>query len=68
MFGGGMGAPAPNIIPTPIPTKSDAEVQADASAERLRIAAAGGRQSTFLTSIQDNAAVPDRKPTLLGAA
>lgn len=43
--------PMTPIIPMPAPMKSDLEVQSDASAERQRLASAGGRGSTFLASV-----------------
>ena len=57
--------PSP-VIPAPVPTKSSAEVQADAIAERQRLAAAGGRNSTVITATSDTRQ-PSAAKTLLGA-
>lgn len=49
LFGG--SAPAPQIVqPPPAPTRSDADVRAEALAERKRRAAATGRAETIKTS------------------
>jgi hypothetical protein len=50
LFGGG-GAPAP-IPPPAVPSRSDAEVRAEALAARQRRAAATGRSDTIITSGQ----------------
>ena len=51
-MGGLFGSsPAPTPIQTPVaPSRSDAEIQADALAARQRRAAATGRSETILTS------------------
>ncbi|MDR3418685.1 MAG: hypothetical protein P4L83_21135 [Nevskia sp.] len=65
MFGGGGGGS--QIVPAPVPTKSSSEVQADETAERMRLAAARGRQSTILASAGE-AGAPSAQRTLLGSA
>lgn len=59
-------SPPAQVIPAPMPTKSAAEVQADAIGERQRLAAAGGRASTLLTANTDQRQ-PSQQKTLLGA-
>ena len=69
IVGGSKSPPPPMQSQQPqfvaAPTKDTAEVQADAMAERQRIAAASGRRSTLLAGTSDEAA-PDRKKVLLG--
>ncbi|CAB4166194.1 hypothetical protein UFOVP843_15 [uncultured Caudovirales phage] len=65
LFGGAPKPSAP-IIPAPAPMKSDAEVVADAAAERARLAAAKGRGATLLTGA-DTAPAPSAPKVLLGS-
>ena len=64
---GGGGSSGSTIVPAPVPTKSSAEVQADETAERQRLAAAQGRASTILAS-SGEAASGSAQKTLLGSA
>jgi hypothetical protein len=65
LFGGAPKPTAP-IIPAPAPMKSDAEVLADAGAERARLAAAKGRGATLLTGA-DSSPAPAAPKVLLGS-
>jgi hypothetical protein len=64
LFGGGV-APTPIAPPAP-PSRSDADVQAEALATRQRRAAATGRTETILSSGADEENVTAKK--LLGTA
>lgn len=66
LFGGGAPDTGKQIIPGPVPTKSDAEVQADANAARMRLAALRGRSSTILAG-DSTLGAPAGGKTLLGA-
>lgn len=64
----GGGSDSPTIMPAPAtPGKTDAQVQAEAAAERRRRAMAAGRESTILTSGLGVGDFTGGAKTLLGA-
>jgi len=65
LLGGGAAAPAP-IAPPVAPSRSDADVQAEALAARQRRAAATGRTETIVASGADEENKTTK--TLLGTA